>query len=168
MVDAVTAGARMYGQSVMCVNHPDVRAKAKGLCNNCYARKYLAEHAEYRSKCLARATEWRRANPEKSAEISRRSRGKMCPVKKKDRNLRKKYGITIEQFEQMLADQGGVCFLCNKPPAEGKQLHVDHCHKTHKVRALLCNQCNWYLGKIDADRTLLDRLFCYVELGGIT
>jgi Recombination endonuclease VII len=149
-----------------CVNHPDVRAHAKSLCSACYVKKYAAEHADYRARSIARAAKWRADNPERSRAITTRYRGKLCPVKRADRNLRKKYGITIEQYEQMLAEQGGVCFLCNKPPAEGKKLHVDHCHDSGKVRGLLCSQCNWYLGKIDSDPSLMERLFCYVELGG--
>jgi hypothetical protein len=55
--------------------------------------------------------------------------------------LRRTYGITAEQYEQMLAGQGGVCAICGTPP-KSKRLHVDHDHKTGLVRGLLCWICN--------------------------
>lgn len=55
----------------------------------------------------------------------------------------KSYGLTLEQHASMLAEQGGLCAICRCPPAdEKKPLHIDHDHKTGKVRALLCSGCN--------------------------
>ena len=51
------------------------------------------------------------------------------------------YGITNEQYEDMLTDQYGVCAICETTPGH-KLLCVDHSHVTGKVRALLCNNCN--------------------------
>lgn len=66
----------------------------------------------------------------------------------RDKYLQRKYGITIEQYDSMLASQNNKCALCNeqfvKPP------HVDHCHKTLRVRGLLCNYCNrWVLPQVE-------------------
>lgn len=61
-------------------------------------------------------------------------------------NLRKNYGLTSEQYVQMLDDQKGVCAICANPPPEGKKLHVDHNHTTGEVRRLLCSRCNGALG----------------------
>ena len=73
----------------------------------------------------------------------------------------RKYGITLEQYNQMLDAQGGVCAICKKPEtAKGnhgtaRELAVDHCHDTGKVRGLLCSQCNTAIGKLTlADGTL--------------
>ena len=59
-----------------------------------------------------------------------------------------KYGITAEQYNKMLAEQNGVCAICGRPP-KTKRLHVDHDHKTGKIRALLCMMCNTKLGIIE-------------------
>lgn len=59
-------------------------------------------------------------------------------------NLRRKYGITAEQYDAMLSAQGGVCFLCGRPP-KTRRLAVDHCHETGAVRKLLCDKCNRYV-----------------------
>ncbi|MGQ5576747.1 endonuclease VII domain-containing protein [Streptomyces sp. ECR3.8] len=64
---------------------------------------------------------------------------------KRARHLKLRYGITIEQYEQMLASQRGGCAICGSFPG-GKRLAVDHCHVTGRVRALLCPQCNRSIG----------------------
>ncbi len=63
----------------------------------------------------------------------------------------KLYGITLEQYEEMLEAQGGVCKICGDPPPTGrkKYLSVDHCHQTGRVRGLLCTQCNTRLAWIE-------------------
>lgn len=65
-----------------------------------------------------------------------------------DRNKRlmSLYGITLEQYEQMLTAQNGVCAICGRIPT-GRSLHVDHNHKTGEVRGLLCHSCNFAIGK---------------------
>lgn len=70
---------------------------------------------------------------------------KSIPVdKKKDAYLRRKYGITWQQYLWMLHSQGGKCALCLSPPKK-LALNVDHCHKTLRVRGLLCFRCNKFL-----------------------
>ena len=49
--------------------------------------------------------------------------------------------ITDEEYEVMLAKQGGRCAICNNPP-KVRRLNVDHDHKLMKVRGLLCHRCN--------------------------
>lgn len=61
-------------------------------------------------------------------------------------NLRYNYGLTEEQYEALLRDQGGVCAICGKVDGSGRRLSVDHCHTTGQVRGLLCNGCNTSLG----------------------
>ena len=60
----------------------------------------------------------------------------------KNYHLKHRYGITVDDYERMLAEQGGLCALCKERPAE----HVDHDHLTGRVRGLLCFCCNQGLG----------------------
>ena len=60
--------------------------------------------------------------------------------------LKSKYGMTLEEFDEMLAAQDGVCAVCGDPPRGGKRLHVDHDHSTGAVRGLLHGSCNRALG----------------------
>lgn len=62
-------------------------------------------------------------------------------------DLRRKYGISEEQFEEMLRRQGGRCAVCDR----GEKLHVDHDHITGRVRGLLCGKCNRALGLLADD-----------------
>ena len=60
--------------------------------------------------------------------------------------LRKLYGITVADYEQMLLNQGGVCAICGKINTRQLKLAVDHNHKTGKIRGLLCDRCNRGIG----------------------
>lgn len=56
------------------------------------------------------------------------------------------YGITVEEFDAMKEEQGGVCKICGGEANGRGELHIDHCHDTGKVRGLLCSDCNTGLG----------------------
>lgn len=78
----------------------------------------------------------------------------------REKSLRLKYGITIKQYDKILAAQNGVCGICGCSPENNKRrLSVDHNHKTKIVRGLLCVQCNVLLGfleKIERTGFVLD------------
>ena len=62
---------------------------------------------------------------------------------KKDRYLRGQYGLTLNQYRTMEFEQKGRCKICLRlPKVGGLPLRVDHCHKTKRVRGLLCYRCN--------------------------
>ena len=68
----------------------------------------------------------------------------MSPSKSRRKPTRaKQLGITDEGYQALLEAQGGKCAICGNPPKEGgRRLHVDHNHRTGKVRGLLCFRCN--------------------------
>jgi hypothetical protein len=64
--------------------------------------------------------------------------------------LRWKYGLTPDQYDELLDAQGGVCAICERTPEEnGNRLTVDHDHTTGKIRGLLCKVCNRDVGRIE-------------------
>ena len=65
--------------------------------------------------------------------------------KRRDRRLRKTYGITLADYGRMLKAQKGGCAICGNKPKK-RSLDVDHSHKTGRVRGLLCHRCNRGLG----------------------
>jgi hypothetical protein len=69
------------------------------------------------------------------------------------RRLRQ-YGFTVEEYEDLLASQQGVCAICGGPPG-ARSLHVDHDHQTGENRGLLCHNCNIGLGNFRDDPDLL-------------
>ncbi|WP_329390136.1 endonuclease VII domain-containing protein [Streptomyces sp. NBC_01716] len=76
------------------------------------------------------------------------------PEEKYQGLLRREYGITLKQYRQMLATQGGGCAICGSPPSDKRRLAVDHCHSSGRVRALLCVPCNTQLGSFEKIRHL--------------
>lgn len=85
------------------------------------------------------------------------------PLAARDAEMRRKYGITREDWIAMHEAQGGLCAICRRKPESWPGLHVDHCHETGKVRALLCGPCNTSLGGFQDDPDLLRAAALYVE-----
>lgn len=83
--------------------------------------------------------------------------------------LKKKYGITPEQYDAMLEQQGGRCAACGSTKT-GRQgtaaawFVVDHCHETGKVRGLLCHPCNVSIGQAGESAARLRVLADYLEV----
>ena len=80
----------------------------------------------------------------------------MCSpcVKSNQRNgdLKRKFGITTDDYNKMFDSQGGCCDICGEHQTEfQKRLAVDHDHETGSVRSLLCMGCNTGLGKFGDD-----------------
>ena len=67
-------------------------------------------------------------------------------------DLAKKYNLTHEQYETMLAAQGGGCAICGStdPGPRNKHMHIDHDHATGKVRGILCGPCNTAVERLES------------------
>jgi hypothetical protein len=119
------------------------------------AKQWRAANSE---TLRARAKNWRDKNPEKVRAQRKRRREKA-----RWQRLLKTYGITREEYNNMLFVQGGLCALCGEPPEEGKTLCVDHDHDTDVVRSLLCCKCNFALGSFRGDLHLFRLAAHYLE-----
>jgi hypothetical protein len=104
--------------------------------------------------------------------INAHKRATRTPLSMRDEKLRRKYGITIKQYDRMLQSQSGVCAVCKAPETrrEGRSkrggichLAVDHDHKTGRPRALLCHACNVSLGQLHEDPQRIKALLSYAE-----
>ncbi len=97
-------------------------------------------------------------NTEEEAKLAQR-------VNNRTRQLKCRYGLTIQDYDDMLNKQKGVCAICETDeaiPNTGYRLHVDHNHTTGKVRGLLCTKCNKALGFVE--NTNIQKLFEYFKL----
>jgi hypothetical protein len=83
-----------------------------------------------------------------------------------DQSLQRLYGITLEQYNQMLDGQGHVCGLCGEAPDTKKRMHVDHNHVTGRIRALLCHHCNLLIGNAKESMDRLRLAIAYLERHG--
>jgi hypothetical protein len=78
--------------------------------------------------------------------------------------LKKRFGITLEQFNQMYIVQNGKCLICDATESNlGHRLAVDHCHITGKIRGLLCKSCNVGIGHLKDNIETLKRAIKYLE-----
>lgn len=83
-------------------------------------------------------------------------------IEKRDQ-VKKLYGISLEEYEQRFEAQKGLCGICQKEMKLGKQSHLDHNHKTGKIRGFLCTQCNSGLGFFKDDFLILEDALEYLE-----
>ena len=83
---------------------------------------------------------WNKAHPERFRMNQRRS------------TLKRRYGITSEEFDALLAAQGGGCAVCL---AQNGSWHVDHDHEDGHMRGILCARCNRSIGAFEDDESLL-------------
>lgn len=104
-------------------------------------------YQEYLEMCRTNRLKVKEANPE------------LYNRKQKDSYLKSKYGITIEDYYQMVDNQNSKCLICkNEYP-----LYVDHNHTTHKVRGLLCSDCNSGIGLLKEDENILLSAIKYIK-----
>ena len=77
--------------------------------------------------------------------------------------LSRRYGISMEKYNEMFEAQGGRCAICDKHQSELKRsLCVDHCHETGAIRGLLCIKCNAGIGQLNSG-DLLDKAKRYLK-----
>jgi hypothetical protein len=72
-----------------------------------------------------------------------------------DGQLRSRFGITADEYDAMLAAQGGRCAICRREPDGRSRLAVEHDHKTRRIRGLVCRSCNRTIALIEG---VIDRL----------
>jgi hypothetical protein len=89
-------------------------------------------------------------------------------------DLKRHFGLTVGQFEAMQSAQNNVCAICAQPErvmdkrlGKLRNLAVDHCHVTGKIRSLLCLQCNQGLGNFNDDPTRLRAALDYLARHGV-
>ena len=122
-------------------------------CASARVRAYYAANEGYRAKSKANSTKQAKANPVRAAVWRRRA------------DLKRKYGLTPDQFDQLFEVQGRKCALCGATehgraygngrarqllPGDAPNWPVDHCHTNGHVRGLICFTCNTRLGAYEA------------------
>lgn len=139
--------------------------KYKCRCEVCLADRKRGRD-KFKEENARRAREWRLANPERS-----RANARSYQTRNAERlfgaRLLRTYGISLEDYKEMLSAQGHKCAICDradnndKRPAY-KKFHVDHDHATGLVRGLLCSTCNTGIGKFQDNTDLLRKAIDYL------
>jgi hypothetical protein len=134
--------------------NPAGRQGTRPECKNCTRASRKQWYEKNREREIQRVLAWQREHPEMLRE--RMDAFRVAGKKKiSDRrsHLKRKYGLTLEDFDAMLESQGGGCAICGRPDAD----NVDHDHETGRVRGILCWNCNVAIGQFedDADRVVM-------------
>ena len=143
---------------------PEMRDGYRNDCKVCNLAAKKARYQAHPAAEIARVKRWQQANPDRVNAVQRRRRADP-KVKRQMReyHLKRKFDLTLEQYDALLAEQGGGCGICGKRPRNDISLHVDHDHTTGKIRGLLCFTCNNALGDFEDDPALLRSAIRYVE-----
>jgi len=129
-------------------------------CKTCHQAKQQRWYQANRERAIAEVKRWQQENKEHLQEYRREYRQRR-KVEERDAYLKRTFGITQADYQDLLAHQGGGCAICGKQP--GKiSLHVDDDHETGEVRGLLCVGCNNSLGQMHDEPRLLLRAADYV------
>jgi hypothetical protein len=117
---------------------------------------YHTEEERQEARRIARR-KWEILNPDK------------WELQKRNQRLKRRYGIKLDEYDELFTSQKGLCAICHNPPkgihSSGRAhiLHVDHCHTTGKIRGLLCTACNQALGMFKEDIGILKKAMEYIN-----
>lgn len=179
---------RANGTEMLCSFEPcgkTTTGGAYGLCRGHYRQRRLGRELEplpdwndnfarddQGRKCCASCRKWLPVDTFYSDKHRSDGLQTQCPACVRSAMLLNTYGITTEQYDAMLSDQGGGCAICgvDKSP-DGSSLAVDHDHTCCSgrkscgrcVRALLCRSCNQGLGNFQDRTDLMRAAALYIE-----
>lgn len=130
-------------------------------CNICKETKPLDEFVKRSNRASGRQSYCKKCHNIKS-------RDEYSSDRMKDYDLKKLYGISLDDYEQLFNEQEGSCKICSRHISElnhghKKNLCVDHNHDTGKIRGLLCDKCNRGLGLFCDDETMLLKAVDYLK-----
>ena len=116
-------------------------------CRNARNRALVARDPARRAETMQR---WQRRNPERYAAAKRA-------------HALRRYGLTLAEYDRLLATQDGLCAVCRLPESPGWELAVDHDHASGLVRGLLCRRCNVGLGLLRDDPAVVEAAARYLR-----
>ena len=151
------------------------------LCTKKYHKQYNKDHYVY-STNIRPIGKWSKLNPEIRKEIRlkhysenkdsinakkrawRETHSKENAFQQRKDALKRIYGLTLDQYNDMLKNQNNKCAICDREFDLDKfKPHVDHSHINKKVRALLCIFCNHALGNLNDDINLFNKAINYLN-----
>lgn len=148
--------------SKFCTVHPDKPVFARGLCKNCYSKWLIQHNPEYLQRQKDNCIRWSKQNKEKRKTNTKNWQAKRQSNYYVVKGLQK-YNLTIEDYENMLLKQKGVCAICHQLPKSKNRLHIDHDHDTGLIRGLLCFRCNFGLSYFSENMLVVKRAAEYLE-----
>lgn len=144
----------------ICKEYKDISnfQKSGYQCNSCRAEKqrnYWAslpvEVRRKRQMGVEAQKRYRENNLQKTKQMSRKN------------HIKRKFGLSIEEYESILNSQNKVCAVCQEKCHTGYNLAVDHNHKTGKIRGLLCKNCNTAIGLLKENIQVIENVIIYLS-----
>jgi hypothetical protein len=137
-------------------------------CKECTSARRRAWYESNREREIERVRQWSVQNPARvRANMQRFTESGKRKVSNRKSHLKRKYGMTLDDFDALLASQGGGCAICGKPDPD----NVDHDHVTGRVRGILCWNCNIGVGQFEDSEDRLAAATSYIahddELAGL-
>lgn len=123
--------------------------KVNRQCRGCRSR-HNRYYADDKNNVRTKYKEYYRANKSKFKRESFRN------------NLRRKYGLTIDSYQALLKGQNNKCLICDSDFQGNNRPCVDHCHRTGKVRGILCRRCNLSISYLE-DKTFVQKAIDYID-----
>lgn len=143
-------------QTKICKKNLHAYPKTERSCAEC--------HRAYRKEWKAKNKDRIKAWPSNNKEYKSKTMRVYYKEESRQRHLIRKYGLTVDRYNQMFIKQEGKCVVCKRHQSEFKtSLAVDHCHKTNKIRGLLCQPCNVSIGLFRDDPEILLNAAAYLE-----
>jgi len=133
--------------------------------------KFLEYHREYnrRPEAKKRRRELRKKNLDKYRAVDNAHYARNRD-RHRELSMAKRYNFSVEYYRELFVKHNNLCAICHKPEKSLDRrnnrirwLSVDHCHKTNKVRGLLCQNCNQAIGLIHEDVSILNKIKKYLE-----
>lgn len=131
-------------------------------CGCCKTEKSLSEFCKNKNRSDGLNYDCKDCTAEYHRIWYSKNKKKVIKINRKN-HLERTYGITLGQYDEMFEEQNGICAICGKPETATircgsvRRLAVDHNHKTGKVRALLCSNCNQNLGIYENEKERFEK-----------
>ncbi|MFE2073715.1 endonuclease VII domain-containing protein [Streptomyces misionensis] len=157
----------------LCQGHMLQKKRGKELTPLRYHHRSTERDEHGRKRCST-CEQWKEVNEFYPRAQHSDGLNGYCKRCDRDMRLRRNYGITVDQYDSMLAAQGGGCAICGTVPGEGTSLHVDHDHACCPdrkkscggcLRGLLCEDCNRVLGMFRDDPARFESAITYLARG---
>lgn len=143
------------------------------ICKTCQKKKPTTEFYpnkntkdKFQSSCKTCALQlqkkWYEQNPSKNREWCKQYYSKN-KHKWRERSYKNKYGLTIEEVNEMLLSQNNQCPICQSAFKKTKYMNIDHNHQTGKMRQILCSKCNTAIGLLDENIERFRRAIDYLH-----
>jgi len=128
--------------------------------------KYPKQNAGYEFQCKDCRLVYQRKRRDRNNELNRKhyATSEKRRMDIKATNLRNKFGISIDKYNEMFSKQNGCCAICSTHQQDiSKRLAVDHNHETQEVRGLLCMKCNLAVGYLNDSVESAQNLIKYLN-----